>query len=231
MPATARATWAASPTSPERVLGLRQGVGRDRELPLNPTAAPPRPGRYSDPLDVIWLSVAQRIGLKVERSRAVFASWDGASTLTLAEQADFDPDDSLTQLILHEICHALVEGPDALSRPDWGLCNHTDKDLVREHACHRVQAALLQKHQLRQVFGPTTEHRPYYDALPEDPLADGPPGAPEDPALAPARAGFERAQRGDWAPILFQALIVTNAIVSHVRWHAPADSVFARYGV
>lgn len=194
-------------------------------------AAPPRPGRYADPLDLIWLSTARKLGLTVVRSGEVFASWDGVSTLTLARHEDFDPDDSLTQLILHEICHALVEGPEALGRPDWGLCNHTEKDLVREHACHRLQAALLQKHQLRQVFGPTTEHRPYYDALPADPLADGPEGAPVDSALAPARAAFEDATRGPWSGHLFEALHTTQTIVMLMHRHAPADSVFARFGV
>jgi hypothetical protein len=196
--------------------------------PAEAKPAPPRPGRYTDPLDVLWLSLAQRLGLRVVRSHAVFASWDGVSTLTLAEPGDFDPDDSLTQLILHEICHALVEGPEALSRPDWGLCNHTLKDLVREHACHRVQAALLEAHDLRQVFGPTTEHRPYYDGLPEDPLAAPAAGEPEDPALAPARAGYKRARGGPWSAPLEEALRATRIIVELVRPHAAADSVFAR---
>ena len=53
-----------------------------------------------------------------------------------------DPDDSLAQLIFHELCHALVAGEHAFEREDWALCNLDGRDLIFEHACHRVQAAL-----------------------------------------------------------------------------------------
>ena len=107
-------------------------------------APPPRQidAWYEDPLSLIWRSCAQGLGWRVERSAEVYASWDGRGTLRISDQAGMDPDDSVAQLILHEICHALVEGPAGLALPDWGLENVDSRDLVREFACHRLQAAL-----------------------------------------------------------------------------------------
>jgi hypothetical protein len=75
---------------------------------------------YRDPLDQIWLHTAERLGMRVERSDEVYASWDGRGTLTLSSAAHFDPDDSLAQLILHEICHALCQGPENGGPPRTG---------------------------------------------------------------------------------------------------------------
>ncbi|HMV70142.1 MAG TPA: hypothetical protein PKA64_25095, partial [Myxococcota bacterium] len=124
-------------------------------------------GRYGDPLDVVWLGAAAALGMRVERSDACYASWDGQRTLTLCTPASFDADDSVAQLVLHELCHALVQGPSGRRRVDWGLDN-TDDDAaaVEEHACHRLQAALLDRYGLRRVLAVTTSWRPYWDALP-----------------------------------------------------------------
>jgi len=165
--------------------------------------------------------VARACGLRVERSAEVYASWDGAGTLRLARGEDFDPDDSLAQLVLHELCHALVEGPDAHSRPDWGLCNRSARDVVREHACHRVQAALCAPHGLRVLLAPTTEHRVYYDALPDDPLADG-----DDPALPAAREGHARAVHGAWADALRHGLELSARLQALIGPTAPAGSLW-----
>src|SRR5690606_12500853 len=119
----------------------------------------------------------------------VYAAWDGASVLTLSTPDDFDPDDSLAQLIYHEICHSLIAGPRGRTLPDWGLSNTDDADLVYEHACHRLQAALAMPYGLRDFFAVTTDWRPYWDALPRDTLADG-----EDPAIPLAREGYRRSQ-------------------------------------
>ena len=59
----------------------------------------------------------------------------------------------LAQLILHELCHALVEGPGALNRPDWGLDNESARDVEREHACLRLQARLAQRQRLESPYG------------------------------------------------------------------------------
>src|SRR5690606_26945440 len=143
---------------------------------------------YGDPLDLVWLGCARELGMRVERSDDVFASWDGAGTLTLTTPAHYDPDDALAPLVLHERCHHLVEGPASWRKPDWGLDNTDDRHRVREHACHRLQAALTDGYGLRAVLAPTTTHRVYYDALPVDPLRPG-----QDPAIEPAREGWLRA--------------------------------------
>ena len=162
---------------------------------------------YIDPVDQIWLTLANRLDMKVTRSDSVFASWDGSGTLTISTPAGFDPDDCLAQMIFHEICHALVESPSGLERPDWGLENIDQRDLVREHACHRLQASLLAPHGLRTMLGPTTDHRPYYDALPVDPLAAG-----DDPAIPIAAEAHKRAVTGCWSDCIQEALRATAAI-------------------
>jgi hypothetical protein len=182
--------------------------------------------RYADPLDLVWLHAVARLGWRVERSPEVFASWDGERTLTISTNDDLDPDDSLAQLLFHELCHALVEAAAtedaALARPDWGLNNRDDRHLHHEHACHRVQAALAGAHGLRRFLAPTTDHRPYYDGLPDDPLH----GPDDDPAVAAARAGHARAKRAPFAAVLEEALGATAALARLVAPVAPAGSLW-----
>ncbi len=92
--------------------------------------------RYEDPVDAIWLRAAADLGLEIRRSAEAFAAYDGKGTLTIADATDLDPDDSLAQMIFHEICHWLVAGLHGRNLPDWGLCNTDERDLVYEHACH-----------------------------------------------------------------------------------------------
>ncbi len=182
--------------------------------------------RYDDPLDLVWVAAAQRLGVRIARSAEVYASWDGAGTLTLSTPDDFDADDSLAQLIFHELCHALVAGPSAFTRVDWGLDNTDDRDLVQEHACHRLQAALADRHGLRGLLAVTTTWRPYWDALPADPLAPC-----DDPALPLALAAWDRARHGPWADTLEAALAATATIAEAVRSFAdalPTDSLWRR---
>jgi hypothetical protein len=165
-------------------------------------------GTWQDPTDVIWLGCARRLGMKVERSDATYASWDGVDTLTLCTPATFDPDDSIAQLVLHELCHGLVQGRTNLRKIDWGLINTDDvASAIEEHACHRLQAALLDRYGLRAVLGVTTDWRPYWDALPADPLADG-----DDPAIAKARAAWPDAVRGPWSAAIDEALRATRDV-------------------
>lgn len=168
--------------------------------------------RYQDPLELIWLACAREIGLTVRRSDEVYASFDGHGVLTLTTEAHFDPDDSLAQLIFHELCHGLVAGPKGQARIDWGMENVDDRDLIAEHACHRLQAALADRYGLRDFFAVTTDHRPYWDALPLDPLAPG-----DDPAIPLARDAFSRATEGPWAGPLARALERTRALAALVR--------------
>jgi len=133
---------------------------------------------YRDPIELIWVGAARRLGIGLRRSEAVYASWDGVDTLTISTPAGFDPDDNVGQMIFHELCHALVEGPERCRLEDYGLDNTSDQHRVNEDAAMRLQAALAGPHGLRGVLAVTTEWRSYYDALPADPLAEG-----EDPAI------------------------------------------------
>lgn len=176
---------------------------------------------YRDPVDEVWLRTADRLGMTVARSDEVFASWDGVSELTISTPAGFDPDDCLAQMIFHELCHALVQGPGGRAQRDWGLENIDDRDLVREYACHRLQAALLDPWGLREVLAPTTDHRPYYEALPANPLAPG-----DDPAIALAKAAWPEATTGPWGPVIQDALRATADIAAALR-QIGTDSLWA----
>ena len=178
--------------------------------------------RYLDPLEQVWLATARRVGLRVERSGEVYASTDGGGTLRLGAHATLDADDCLAQMIFHELCHALVEGPASFAHPDWGLDNTGDRDVAREHACLRAQATLAGRHGLRALLAPTTGFREFYDRLSEDPLAPAPGAAAADPSLALARAAVARAQEPPWAPYLDSALCATAAIARAVAPFARA---------
>jgi len=88
--------------------------------------------RYDDPLDRVWLTAAERVGLRVRRSADAFASTDGRGTLIIGSADTLDPDDCLAQMIFHELCHSLVQGPESFAHPDWGLDNEGARDLVRD---------------------------------------------------------------------------------------------------
>jgi hypothetical protein len=169
--------------------------------------------RYEDPLDRIWLGCAERIGLCIARTPDAFATTDGRGTLLLATPEHLDRDDCLAQMILmilHELCHSLIEGPASLERADWGLDNETGRDDVREHACLRLQALLLRPRGLRRALGPTTDFRAFYDALPGDPLEG------DDPSVVLARAAAVRVTARPWAPHLEEALDATAALARTV---------------
>jgi hypothetical protein len=178
---------------------------------------------YSDPLELIWTETARKLGMTIERDSTVFASWGGCGVLKIGVPESLDADDSLAQMIFHEICHALVEGPEAFHKPDWGLQIDNPAHRVREHACLRLQAALAGQFGLRELLAATTNFRKYYDALAEDPLHDQ-----DDPATQIARCGWDRAKTGTWAAPLQDALRMTALIAAAVTAVAPADSLWAR---
>jgi hypothetical protein len=167
---------------------------------------------YLDPLDAIWLTIADRIGFRVERSSDVYASTDGKGVMTVGDRSTLDPDDCLAQMILHELCHSLIEGTHSLHLPDFGLDNTSERDVVREHACLRLQAWLTDKHGLRGALAPTTDFRVYYDALPEDPL-----DIDDDSATKMARAGAARSEEAPWAPHLWDGLEATAKVMRAAR--------------
>ncbi len=175
---------------------------------------------YRDPVEEIWHACLRRIGWRVRRSRDAFAAWDGRGTLTIGAPETLDPDDSFAALVLHEICHALVQGPEALSLPDFGLDNTTDRDLVREQAALVVQAVLADRHGLRHLLFPTTVHRTFWEALPADPLGM------DHPAVPLAREALARAAAPPWSPALEQALAATAAVRDAVAPHAAPGSAW-----
>jgi hypothetical protein len=174
---------------------------------------------YLDPLDAIWLTVASRIGFRVERSAEVYASTDGKGIMTIGDPSTLDPDDCLAQMILHELCHSLIEGAESLGVPDFGLDNESARDVTREHACLRLQAWLTDEYGLRKVLAPTTDFRSYYDELPEDPLADE-----GDPATGAAKLGAARSAQAPWAPHLGEGLAATAKILDVASQLGAADA-------
>lgn len=174
--------------------------------------------RYIDPLAEVWLGAARAVGLRVERRADAYASTDGRGTLVIGDAATLDADDSLAQMIFHELCHSLVQGEASFDQPDWGLDNVGDDDFWREHATLRLQWVLAGRYGLRGFFAPTTDFRAFWDALPADPLADR-----GDPAVVAAIAGLRRVSAPPWAPALEDALAATASIVATAsRWSAAA---------
>jgi hypothetical protein len=163
--------------------------------------------RYVDPLAQIWLEAARRIGLRIVRTPDAYAATDGSGTLAIGTDATLDPDDSLAQMIFHELCHSLVEGEAAFARPDWGMDNTGPDHDWREHACLRVQWILAGRHGLRGLFAPTTDFRAFWDRLDGDVLADRP-----TLSVQAAIAALHRVARPPWAPALTDALAATAEI-------------------
>lgn len=180
---------------------------------------------YCDPLDLVWLHAARQMGMRVERSAEVNASWDGAGVLTIGTSETLDPDDSLAQMILHETCHALVEGPACLTQLDWGLSNTDPAKRVHEHAALRLQAALADQVGMRAFFASTTMFRAYYDQLPQEPLAPG-----DDPAIEMAQAAWQRAKEGPWSKPLDEALSRTAQIAQALEGATPDESLWHGQG-
>lgn len=202
--------------------------------PANVHSAGPAPGtagsrtvhhRYEDPLDHIWLEAARRIGLRIERTLSAYASTDGAGTLFIGSWDSLDADDCLAQMIFHELCHSLVEGLDAFTRPDWGLDNTDSRHVVREHACLRLQAALAGEHGLRRFLAPTTDFRSFYDRLGNDPLI--PRG---EPATVLAIQGLHRSEQKPWAPHLDAALRATASIAREAAAFPSPDLSSGEHG-
>lgn len=181
---------------------------------------------YLDPLDAIWLTVANRIGFRVQRSAAVYASTDGQGVMTIGEPSTLDPDDCLAQMILHELCHSLIEGAQSLHLPDFGLDNLSEQDLVREHACLRLQAWLTAQHGLRGALAPTTDFRSYYEELPSDPLA-----VADNPSTELAAAGAARSQQPPWAPHLQEGLRATATVMQAAKAVGAADPEASKWPI
>lgn len=167
--------------------------------------------RYADPLAEIWLAAAARMGLRVRRVADAYASTDGRGELAIAEDAALDADDSLAQMIFHEICHWLVEGAEALRVADWGLDNTRPDDEWREDACLRVQWILAGRYGLRALLGPTTDFRALWDAFDGDVLVDR-----ASLAVQHAISAVARADKPPWGPALAAALEASAQVAAVV---------------
>jgi hypothetical protein len=157
----------------------------------------------------VWVEAARRIGLRVVRTPDAYAATDGRGTLAIGTPDTLDADDSLAQMIFHEICHSLVEGEGAFRKPDWGMDNTGPDHDWREHACLRTQFVLTGRHGLRGLFAPTTDFRAFWDRLSGDVLADR-----TDRSVQAAIAALRRAAQPPWAPHLNNALVATAQIAA-----------------
>ncbi len=171
---------------------------------------------YDDPLSRVWIACAESVGFRIVRTPDAYASTDGRGTLLIAVDEMFDPDDSLAQMIFHELCHALVEGEDGERRADWGLGYAVGKNPWREHACLRLQAYLAGQVGLRDFFAPTTDFRvSFWATLTDDPFYAPPEaGGRRERSCVAARLGAWRASRPRWAAHLNQALAASAAIAA-----------------
>jgi hypothetical protein len=179
-----------------------------------PTISSPDPHALNDHrIEQIWTAAAAAVGLRVQRTSDAYASTDGNGVILVGADDTLDADDSAAQLIFHELCHALVQGPENLRVPDWGLDNTSDRDLVAEEACLRLQAHLADAQALRPLMTPTTISRAYYSALPAFPLEG------DEPACALAAQGARWAGTAPWREALDRALAETGALVrARGRW-------------
>jgi len=168
-------------------------------------------------LDSTWLACARALDLEVVRGGDAYVHFDGC-TLHIADEAALDEDDSLAQLVLHEICHLLVQGPANRNSRDWGLDNtgavESAYDEVRERAAVRLQAHLSGAFGLRDHFFPTTVVRPFFEALPASALDAG----DDDGSAALARAAATRAGHAPYRKALAQAL-TASAVALGVTVH------------
>jgi hypothetical protein len=160
-------------------------------------------------VDDLWLEAARTIELPVARGGDAYVHFDGR-TLHIADDEHLDADDSVAQLVLHEICHLLVQGPARRYAPDWGLDNTTNDDEMNERAAVRLQAHLLGAYGLRGHLYPTTVVREFFDSLPANALGRAEEAA-GDVSIALARRAAERAGRWPFDPTLDEALAATAA--------------------
>jgi hypothetical protein len=168
--------------------------------------------RYVDPLAQIWLTAAQRIGLKITRTADAYAATDGKGTLAIATDENLDGDDSLAQMIFHELCHSLVEGEDSFKTPDWGMDNTGPDHDWREHAALRVQWVLSGRHGLRGLFAPTTDFRTsFWNQLSNDALADR-----GERSVQHAITALRRSDKHPWGPHLAEALAATARVAREI---------------
>lgn len=164
--------------------------------------------RYRDPLDLVWLATARRLGIHVRRNPAIFSATDGTGLLELGPFDTLDEDDTTAQMILHELCHWITNGLETFHERDWGFALDSELDW-REHACLRLQAAVTGAYGLRDLLAPTSGFRAYYDAIPTDVLEPLPGWPHEEEVVALAAVAIERAKEEPWGAPMRQAFEAT----------------------
>lgn len=211
-PAEARRSFPRGPAQ-----RLRPGPGPlQGPVRIQPGWARPICSRYVDPLELVWLSAARQLGLVVRRDESIFSMTDGAGLLALGPRADLDPDDTLAQMVFHELCHWITNGLDSYAARDWGF-PLDDPDDLREYACQRMQAALADDFGLRRFFGPTGMFREYYDQIPADPFAPLDDSPREAWICADGRRAYDDALGEPWGDVLRAALGATQQFHRLVR--------------
>ena len=183
---------------------------------ISPGWERPIHSRYTDPLELVWLATARRLGLVVRRDESIFSMTDGTGLLALGPRHALDPDDTLAQMVFHELCHWITNGLDSYDDRDWDF-PLDDIDDLREYACQRMQAALADEHGLRRFFGPTGMFREYYDKVPADPFAPLDSSPREAWICADARRAYADARGAPWEAPLQAALQATAALHSVVH--------------
>jgi hypothetical protein len=167
--------------------------------------------RYTDPLELVWMATARRLGLTIRRNPDIFSMTDGTGLLELAPRHDLDADDNAAQMLFHEICHWITNGVDSFRERDWGFPVSDDLDW-REFSCLRVQAGLADRYSLRRMFGPTGNFRQYYDGIPDDVLAPMDDGALEAQIVARAAEALRQADGEPWGKPLREAFEATRTL-------------------
>ncbi len=165
--------------------------------------------RYRDPLELIWLATATRLGVAIRRDPGVFANTDGDGIVIIGN-ADLDPDDNMAKMFFHEVCHWIINGRDSVTLRDWGF-DYGDPPDTREHACIRLEALLAEPHGLRLFFAPTGKFREYYDQV-GDPWQMLEDNAWEREVQALLQAGMALAAEEPFGSALQSALAATAQI-------------------
>lgn len=177
--------------------------------------------RYTDPLDLVWLSACKQLGLRVRRDPSIFSRTDGTGLLAFGPRDTLDADDCLAQMVVHELSHWITNGLETYGQRDWGF-PLDDKTCPKEHAAVRLQCWLATQWGLRHMFGPTGWYRQYWERLPEDPLGPIDLSGHPDPAaakaweaqvMALAHQAVQRSQGAPWKGPLDQAFGATRAIL------------------
>ena len=156
--------------------------------------------RSTDPL---WVELLAAVGFRLARRSTSYVWYDGAGEVAVAPDDELDVDDTLAQILLHELVHFLVQGESSRAEADWGLDNLTDRDAYLEEAALVLQLRILREAGLERVLVPTTDFRGYY-------LAEA--SAEERPdRVSAAEVGWARWQNWPHRPQAEAALAATLA--------------------